>query len=351
MNSFKIGKSTIGPGAPLLFFPDIDVYFNKDIEAAKSLISQLCDAGVNIIKSAVLHRLDMTLPDNVPQGYMTRKGVVKEGYRTILERKIIPLGQFAKIFDAVKSSGCDLVLSVYDEEGADFSKEIGACALKIPSSNVVHEKLVQYVAQLGLPMILDTGKSTFEEIARAVQWAEDAGAKEMVIQHSPAAPPAPLSEHHLRMMLTLKEMFGYPVGLSDHHSGEEMLYAAVALGASVVEKAIITDDQEEDIDVYHALEISRVKEVWEKCQNIHEALGNGRRCLPRDREKPNGWMGLISRKDLNPGDFVEERTIGFAFPALGIGAEYWSRVKGTKLKRPIKAGSIIRWSDIEFIDP
>lgn len=348
--SFKVGRSTIGPGFPPIFLPDIDVYFNKNLDLAKKLIDRLVDSGSTFIKGAVIHNLDMVLNDDTQQGYMTAKGVKQERYRDILARKILSLKDYETIFKYALKQGCDLVISVYDCEGADFSKDIGACCVKIPSSGITNEPLIQYTCKMGLPIIIDTGKSTLEEIARAVQWAQDAGVEHLAIEHSPVAPPAPLSDHNLRMMQTLAQTFECPVGLSDHHSSEEMLYAAVALGASILEKGLIDDGQDNDIDVYHALPISKVKEVLEKSSNIFQALGSGMRYLPRDREKPKDRVGLIAKTTLTPGSAIDSTNTGFAFPSKGISAEFWSLIKGSHIRRILKKGEIIKWSDIEFLD-
>ena len=184
-------------------------------------------------------------------------------------------------------------------------------------------------------------------MARAVQWAEDAGARDIMVQHSPEAPPAPLANHHLRMLVTLKALFGRPVGLSDHHAGEEMLYAAVALGANAVEKGVCPDGIVADQDVHHAMPVSQVAEAIAKCRRIHVALGSGMRSLRRDRKKYISRMGLVASADLSAHDCLTLENVRFAFPAKGIPVEHWEIVEGWGVRSGVRAGQPIRWQDVE----
>jgi sialic acid synthase SpsE len=149
------------------------------------------------------------------------------------------------------------------------------------------------------------------------------------------------------MLTTLRQTFDRPVGLSDHHAGDEMLYAAVALGAHALEKGIIPDGMQRDQDVHHALPIALFEEVWVKCRRIHAALGSNMRYARRDREKYISRMGLAAAQDLSPGDVVTLENVRFAFPAKGIPVEHWEIVAGWKLRKPVSRGAVIRWQDVE----
>ncbi len=348
MRSFTLHDHLLDDGQPPLFLPEIGTFFNQDIDIARKLISELRDAGATVIKGEVLHDADIALDDDTPETYLDVEGnPVTERYRDLIERKVVPLADYESLFGHCRSEGLGLVLSVYDFRGAEFARDIGASALKIASSNIVHRPLIEHVARIGLPMVIDTGKSTLEEIARAVQWAEDAGARDIMVQHSPEAPPAPIENHHMRMLPAFRRIFDRPVGLSDHFHGEEMLYVAIALGAHSVEKGIYPDALQAEQDIHHAMPLSRVAEVMEKCRRVHLALGSEMRYLRRDRVKYISRMGLAAGADLEPGDRIDLRNVHFAFPARGIPVEHWEIVEGWTLRRAVSAGHPIRWSDVE----
>ncbi|AZR81891.1 N-acetylneuraminate synthase family protein [Thiomicrospira sp. S5] len=342
-------------GRPM-FLPDIGTYFNQDMQQAEALVDALGEAGVTTIKGEILQTpeicLDAHLSGNEKYwGHQTGE-LKQENYRDLIERKVVPLSSYETLFQYAKDKGMDTIVSVYDFEGADFARQIGCKAIKIASSNITHQPLIEYVAQLGLPMIIDTGHSTVEEMARAVNWAQDCGLKgdavDIVVEHSPKGPPNPVEQQNLRFMQTLGQAVGLPYGLSDHHGGEEMLYAATAMGAVVLEKGICPDEMGDEQDGGHAMPVSQVAAVLQKINNIADAMGNGIRVLPRQREKYVSRMGLVAKTDLAAESVLSIDNVRFAFPALGIKAEYWSEIEGQVLKRSLSAGEIIGWPDIAF---
>lgn len=348
MKSFQIDRFLVNDGEPPVFLPDIGTFFDQDMNIAESLIRSLQAAGASLIKGEILHDADIALDDDTVETYMSRDGaIIKERNRDLIERKVVPLASYEKLFGLCKTLDLGFVLSVYDLRGAEFSRDIGACALKIASSNIVHRPLIEYTARLGLPMIVDTGKSTLEEIARAVQWAEDAGGAAILLEHSPEAPPSPLANHNLRMLTTFRRIFDRPVGLSDHHVGDEMLYAAVALGAHALEKGVVPDFMKEDQDVNHALPISRFAEVLAKCNRIQTALGVGMRYLPRASKKHPYRMGAVACTDIPAGEILTLNNTSFAFPAKGIPVEHWDVIEGWRVCGNITCGQVIRWQDVQ----
>lgn len=345
--AFKLGEMPVGAGAAPVFLPDIGTFFNSDMGCALAMVDQLVDAGAKIVKGEILHDPDICLDDDTQIPYVARDGSVhSERYRDLIERKTLSLRSYEKLFSHVRGRGADFVVSVYDRSGLDFARSLGACAIKIATSNIVHRPLIEHAARSGLPVIFDTGDSSLEEIDRAVTWARDAGATELVVEHSPYPPPASVDRHDLRFMVEMGQVFDLPFGLSDHHAGDEMLYAAVALGASIVEKGVCPDELLIEQDVAHALPISMFGEALAKANNIHRALGRPSRALKRDRPKKLSRMGLIASRDLQRGDPVKEDNVAFAFPAKGIPVEHWEIVRDLRLQGDVARGQPIRWADV-----
>lgn len=331
-----------------LFLPDIGTFFNQDMALAKQLVKQLASAGVTVLKGEILQTADVCLPGDAVEQYYGHNSneIISENYRQLIERKVIPLDSYRELFSYANNLGMKLVLSVYNFEGADFAKELNCFAIKIASSNITHQPLIEYIAKLGLPMIFDTGHTSVEEAVRAVNWAKDCGNFDLLIEHSPPAPPNDVDMHNLRFMQTLATSTGLPFGLSDHHYSDEMLYAAVALGATVVEKGVCPDNLPDEQDGGHALAISEVEAVNRKIINIQKALGNSMRELPRNRKKYQPRMGLIAKTAILPGESLSLNNVDFAFPALGIGTEHWQEVKQLTANKALNKGQIIQWQDI-----
>ncbi|HOV03158.1 MAG TPA: N-acetylneuraminate synthase family protein [Kaistiaceae bacterium] len=351
MPSVWFGKRLVGGGAAPLLLPDIDLFFNQDMALAEFMLSSLVAAGIEIVKGAVLHRAEIALDDGTEAAYFDGNQILHENYRALIARKVVSLAETDRLFAVARGAGIDFVLSVYDIEGAAFARDIGAVAIKIPSSNITHEPLIRFAAGLGLPLMIDTGKSSLDEIATAENWAREGGASALLIEHSPPAPPAPLSQHHLQMIPTLSRLFRVPIGLSDHHHGLEMMLAGAALGASVLEKGVVPDGADIDQDTFHAMRLSEVAGLLTAVSAIHAAIGDPMRRLSPARAKPIDRMGLVARRDLEPGVEISLETIDFAFPARGIGAELWSAVAGCRLIRAVRMGRPVSWNDIAYSGP
>jgi sialic acid synthase SpsE len=345
----RLGSLQVSASTPPVFLPDIDLYFHGDVALALELLERLEAAGAQVVKGALIHDLETCFDGPVEAAYYRPgRGVVKERYRDVMKRHLLPLEDARVIYRRARDLGLEVVLTVYDVEGADFALAAGAAGLKVASSNITHAPLIRHLARQPLPLIIDTGRSTLDEIDRAVAWAREAGAKELIVQHSPAAPPASLAEHHLRMMAALGERFDCPYGLSDHHAGNEMMPAAVALGASVIEKGICADGSADDIDLAHAARIGDVPAILAQISNVWQALGSTKRELPADRPRPADRMGLVAARALRPGDTISAETVRFAFavPQETVLVESWDSIEGARVANEIPAKSPVRWRDV-----
>jgi sialic acid synthase SpsE len=156
-----------------------------------------------------------------------------------------------------------------------------------------------------------------------------------------------VARHNLRVFNRLAELFNGPLGLSDHHAGEEMLYAATALGCRVLEKGLCADGSRNDQDVFHALPVSQLGQVIQKCRNIHSALGDADEAYMPPPQRPAGRMGIIAQRDLTSGTVINLEAVRFAFPTLGIAVEDWDKIDQARLKAPVAAGQPIEWSHVD----
>ena len=200
---------------------------------------------------------------------------------------------------------------------------------------------------MDIPIILDTGRSTYSEIRKSLSWFNIKKFNRIHIQHSPYPPPHGLNKHDLLMLKSLKKDFNLTVGLSDHHSSDEMLYAAVALGANSIEKGIVPNLIKEDQDVGHALSIKEFQTVNKKCINIFKALGNKRRFLKPNSPRHNFRMCIVSSKKIEKNEKLAKKNLSFAFPIKGIEAEFYKDVIGKKINKKIKKFEPIKWDYLD----
>jgi len=341
-----VGGHKLGLGERPVFWPDIDVYFRQDESQALRLIDGVAQAGCGFLKGAVLHRADLCLRGARSVCYYdaAQARFIEEPYDQVIARHVVPLNTMARLMSHAQAAGLSVVLSVYDSEGLEFARSIGAVAVKIPSSNITHRALIESVAQSGLPVVIDTGRSRFEEIKHAVQWAKAQGAgARLIVQHAPPGPPARADRFHMRMLRHLSQTFRCPVGLSDHHSGLDMLPMAVALGAAVVEKGLTIDRAAADIDIAHALSVSELPRALRLLQDSWDALGAFVRPDDEVAPYPVDRMCIVAARDIALGEIITRDALGFAFPPDGIGAELVYEVLGGRAKQLIAARTPLTW--------
>lgn len=357
IRNFKIGDVSVGPDHPPVIFAEIGSYFNGDAKLAKSMIDRVIDARKKVphqpmvLKTEILDDAEICLADNTLETYSSKSGEIRqENYRDLIERKVMPLEQYVPLFSMCVERNIPFVVSVYDFKAADFAIKNGASALKIASSNVVHIPLIRYVAGLGLPMVIDSGRATIAEVHRAIDTARAAGCEDIVVQHSPDGHPAPPKAHNLRILETYAQAFNLPTGLSDHHVGLEMIYLSVALGASVIEKGVYDNPNELDQDISHTMGLGDLEHVLEMTYACWEALGS----TERHTRDPIDWVigtsqrqCLVANQDLEPGDMINLDTMRFAFPCKGIPVEDWDLVCNWVVDTTLKAGQPVQWENVK----
>lgn len=324
---------------PPVFWPDIDVYFKRDLSLALRMVDTLHEMGVRVIKTAALHDANVCLPGSAEvQYHVPGRGPVSEPYRAVIDRHALPMPDLRRLCERVRQRGLDLVLSVYDPEGIALAQAFDAAAIKIPSSNIVHAPLIRAAAACAPLLVLDTGRSTLNEIDRAVHWARSAGARRLLIQHSPPGPPAPVGEQRLSVMPALGLRHGAAFGLSDHFPGLDMVALAVALGAQVIEKGVCPDGATADIDLAHALPLAHVPQALQIIAHAHQAVGVADLSDRIGRARSPDRMGLVVARSLYPGDRIDAGSVRFAFPTVGIPVEDWDQVQARAVRAYLEPG-------------
>ncbi|WP_249119598.1 N-acetylneuraminate synthase family protein [Bradyrhizobium sp. AUGA SZCCT0158] len=354
---FSIGRHPLAPDAPPLFFAEIGSYFNGDVDLAAGMIKRILAAQLQVpeqplaLKTEILNDPEICLPGDTTETYAAKDGRTRqENYRTLIERKVVPLEAYARLFKLATDANVPLVVSIYDFVATDFAAAHGAAALKIPSSNLVHIPLIRHAAAKGLPLVIDTGRSTIGEVHRAVSTARAAGCEDIVIQHSPDGHPALPKAHNLRILQTYLSTFGVPVGLSDHHVGLEALYLSIALGATVLEKGVHVAADELDQDISHSAALDDLPRILRSVYESWQAMGKPAR---DPKAKIDGVIGtsqrqcVVAKHDLKPGSVVSFDTVRFAFPCKGIPVEYWDLVAGWTITSPVAAGTPVQWHNVQ----
>jgi sialic acid synthase SpsE len=347
MKTVHIGKVPVGDDHPVALMAEIGTFFNRDIALARDYLAQVATAGVPLFKTEILHDAGVCLRAsglNITFSHATGKQV--ESYRALIERKTVPLADYARLFAECRGHGIPFVASVYDFEGVDFLVREGGAALKIARHNMAHLPLIEYCAKTRLPVIFDAGLVYLDELSRAVRIAQSEGAP-VIINHHPGPNPTPAGRQNLRVMQTWKQTFDVPVGLSCHYRGDEILYAAVGLGANLIEKGVVDDNARIEQDVVSALNLSELKSFHDKLLNCSASLGSRFPQIAEPRDL-NTRKGLVAHRAIAESEVLGFDNCGFAWPPLGVKSEHWELVAGRHAARALAEGEVIRWEDVRF---
>lgn len=339
----------IGNECPVRIAAEIGTYFGQDIELAKEYVNFIKECGVEFLKTEILHDLSVLWDTTMTHTYNTDFGPKTENYRNLLSRKLVSLKDYEKLIKYSLEYGLPVIASVYDFKGVDFIIASGGSAVKVASQNITNRPLIEYCAKSGLPFIMDTGNALFHEVATAVQWAEDSGASGIILNHRPDGSPCPAEKHNMRILVSYASAFGWPVGLSCHYDGDEMVYLSIGMGAKVIEKPIYHKRERDDQDTMFTITYDRFKEMVRKIRNCSNALGDGVR-RKQILSQLDCRACLVANRDINTGETISLDNVIFAWPMKGIPASYWKEAESLVASKEIKKGVPIQWGDLKKVD-
>jgi len=343
--SVTIGDEIIGDSYPAFIVAEAGVNHNGDIKLAKELIVHAKDAGANAIKfqafsAELLCDLELTETKKV-EGIT---GGTKSSYE-MYKKLELSNNQLAELYQFSRKEGIIFFGSVFDEEHVDFLDSLDIVCFKISSGDLTHLPLIRYTAQKRRPMIISTGMATMDEVRKAVHTIEGEGIHNIVILHCTADYPPRDEEINLSVLLTLKRMFRYPIGFSDHSIGLEIAYAARALGATMIEKHFTLDHNLDGPDHKMSLDPQELKQLVFGIRRIERAWGTGVK-EPTHAEQNlifSGRRAIKAARDIQSGQTITLPDVKIVKPASGIQPEYLMDVVGKRVTKAVKRNDPIEW--------
>ena len=207
--------------------------------------------------------------------------------------------------------------------------------IKLGSGEITNVPYLRQMGGTGLPIIMSTGMSSIAEVDNAMNILYEAGAKDITLLHCTTNYPCPMDQVNLNAMLTLKNAFHVPVGYSDHTKGIEVPIAAVAMGATVIEKHFTLDKNMEGPDHLASTEPDEFKKMVQSIRNIETALGTGIK-KPTKSEKEISEVVLkriVAYSNIKKGELITEDNVCVKRNDKGVSSLYWDLVIGTKAKK------------------
>jgi len=340
---FEISEHKIGPGHPTLVIAEAGVNHNGQLPLAKQLVDIALDAGADAVKFQTFRATQLTSPSATKANYQKQTTAPGESQLEMLRQLELSEDAFRELQNYCQSRGIIFLSTAFDERSVDFLAGLHVPAFKIPSGEITNSPLLEHVAAKGKPVILSTGMATLAEIDQAMRSLEESGASQIALLHCVSEYPADVSTMNLRAMASLSHCFGVPVGLSDHSMGLEVPIAAVALGASIIEKHFTSDKSLPGPDHSASLEPGELKMLVTAIRNVEVALGDGVK-QPTPEELRNAAVvrrSLVAAVDLQAGTSLERSMVAFKRPGTGISVHILPYLLGRRLRHGVEAGAML----------
>ena len=260
----------------VLIIAEAGINHNGNVEMAMQLCSAAKDSGADIVKFQTFKTERVLTRNTALATYQANNvGAVKTQFEMVKELEL-SFASFRLIKDHCDRIGLRFLSTPDDTESLDFLiNDLGLKTVKVGSGEITNIPFLRSIGSKQLPIILSTGMATLGEVERAIYELEKAGAKDITLLHCTSSYPCPFSEVNLRAMETLHTAFGYNVGYSDHTQGISVPIAAVALGASVIEKHFTLNKLLPGPDHVASLDPQELYDMVTGIRNIEVSLGNG----------------------------------------------------------------------------
>ena len=318
------------------------VNHNGNFELACKLVDEAKNAGADCVKFQTFKSENAVSRNAKKAEY--QKETTGEGTQIDMIKKLeLSYDEFLSLKDYCDQVGICFLSTPFDFDSIDFLNSLDMPFWKIPSGEITNYPYLVAIAQTGKPVVMSTGMCEMTEIEDAIRVLRENGTKEIKLLHCNTEYPTPYEDVNLRAMKTMRDKFGMEVGYSDHTKGVEVPVAAVALGATVIEKHFTLDRNMEGPDHKASLEPNELALMVSCIRHIEKALGNGDK-KPSSSEKKNitvARKSIVATKKISAGEVLTEENITVKRPGTGISPMRWLEVIGTKAVRDFEEDELI----------
>ena len=333
-----------------LIIAEAGVNHNGSIELAKQLIDAAADAGVDYVKFQTFKTENLVSRSAKMADYQKRNMSVGENSQYSMLKKLeLSPQQHYELVSYCNEKGINFFSTAFDLDSVDFLASLHLGLWKIPSGEITNYPYLRKIASYKEPVILSTGMSTFDEIADAISVLIKFGVskEQITILHCNTEYPTPMNDVNLKAMHTIGEKFSVNVGYSDHTQGIEVPIAAVALGATVVEKHFTLDCTMDGPDHKASLEPQELKAMVTAIRNIEQALGTEEKKVSTSegRNKSVARKSIVAAKDIEKGELLTEENLTVKRPGGGISPMKWEYIIGTRAIRTFEADEQIIFNE------
>ena len=330
----------------VIIIAEAGVNHNTDINIAKQLIDAAAKSGADYVKfqTAVPHLV--VTKEGTMADYQVQNIGVEESQLEMTKKIHLPLSDFEYLAKYAQEKNIKFASTPFDLLSVDFLNKLNMDFFKIPSGEITNYPYLVKIAKIGLPIILSTGMATITEIKDAVKVLTDNGVSKdkITVLHCNTEYPTPMEDVNLKAMLHIQRELGVSVGYSDHTLGIEVPIAAVALGATVIEKHFTLDKTLPGPDHKASLEPEELKAMVMAIRNIEKAIGGSELkevSKSEEKNKPIARRSIVAAKNITQGEFFTSENLIVKRPGIGISPMLWNEVIGKKAKRDFQEDELI----------
>jgi len=318
--------------APTLVIAEAGVNHNGSLELAFELIDAASEAGADVVKFQTFKAENLVTQSATKADYQLGTTDSKETQFEMIKKLELSHDMHLKLIARCKEKSIRFSSTGFDASSVDVLIKLGVDFLKVPSGEITNLPYLRHVGSKRLPIILSTGMCTMQEVESALEIIEKAGTgkADIIVLHCNTQYPTPMEDVNLRAMLSMEKKLGVKVGYSDHTLGIEVPIAAVALGATVIEKHFTLDRSMNGPDHAASLEPDELKQMVKSIRNIEKAKGDGVKKPSNSEEKNISIVrkSIVASKEIKVGDKFTSDNLGVKRPGNGISPMEWDEVVG-----------------------
>tara|TARA_R110002110_G_scaffold168566_4_gene370087 strand:- start:10638 stop:11681 length:1044 start_codon:yes stop_codon:yes gene_type:complete len=341
-----IANRPVGQGHPPFVIAEMSGNHNQSLERALAIVDAAADAGAHALKLQTYTADTMTLDIGEDEFFIDDPKSLWKGQslHALYRKAYTPWEWHAPIFARARERGMVAFSSPFDETAVDFLESLDAPCYKIASYENTDLPLIRKAAATRKPLIISTGMASVTELGEAVEAAREAGCRDLILLKCTSTYPATPENTNIATIPHMRALFGCETGLSDHTMGIGVSVAAVALGASVIEKHFTLARADGGVDADFSLEPTELAALVTETERAFQALGHTQ-YGPTDAER----IPLTQRRslyigaDLKAGDVLTCENLRRIRPGLGLPPKYYDMLLGRRVNRDVAKGTPISW--------
>ena len=329
-----------------LIIAEAGVNHNGDMGLAKELIAVAADAGADLVKFQTFIAANIISRYAPKAEYQKVATDPQESQQEMVRKLELTRYQHLELIEECAKQGIGFFSTAFDKDSIDLLGELGGSDIvKVPSGELTNLPYLRYLTQHGQQVLLSTGMANLGEIEAAIDVVEQSGTprEKITVLHCTTEYPTPMEDVNLQAMVNIGKAFGVNVGYSDHTQGIEVPIAAVALGATVIEKHFTLNRNLPGPDHRASLEPGELKAMVQGIRNIEKALGDGiKRPSPRElKNKSIARKSIVAAHPIKAGEVFSEENLMAKRPGTGISPMRWDDVIGRTASRDFSEDELI----------